>query len=103
MMSVLLKLMIVIIHALTLMVVMCVIVMLDMYLILMDQPVLVSIMIYYYKYNDHVDENECSSNNGGCEHSCNNTVGSYNCYCINGYILDDDGLGCSGIIHLNKY
>ena len=45
MMSVLLKLMIVIIHALTLMVVMCVIVMLDMYLILMDQTVLVSIVI----------------------------------------------------------
>ena len=43
-MSVLLKLMIVIIHALTLMVVMCVIVMLDMYLILMDQPVLVSVL-----------------------------------------------------------
>ena len=51
-MSVLLKLMIVIIHALTLMVVMCVIVMLDMYLILMDQPVLVSIimniLLYHY-------------------------------------------------------
>ena len=43
-MSVLLKLMIVIIHALTLMVVMCVIVMLDMYLILMDQPALVSVL-----------------------------------------------------------
>ena len=43
-MNVLLKLMIVIIHALTLMVVMCVIVMLDMYLILMDQPALVSVL-----------------------------------------------------------
>ena len=48
----------------------------------------------------HVDENECSSNNGGCAHSCQNTIGSYNCYCINGHILDDDGLGCSGFIRI---
>ena len=44
MMNVHLKLMIVSIHAITLMVVMCVIVMLDMYLILMDQPALVSVL-----------------------------------------------------------
>ena len=43
-MNVLVTQMIVIIRALTLLVVTCVIVMLDMYLILMDQPVLVSIM-----------------------------------------------------------
>ena len=48
----------------------------------------------------HVDDNECSTNSGGCEHRCNNTVGSYKCYCITGYTLDDDGLGCSGIISI---
>ena len=41
-----------------------------------------------------VDINECNVNNGGCEHTCTNTVGSYNCSCNTGYQLN---LGhCSG-------
>ena len=41
-----------------------------------------------------VDINECNVNNGGCEHSCTNTVGSYTCSCNTGYQLN---LGhCSG-------
>ena len=105
MMNVHLKLMIVSIHAITLMVVMCVIVMLDMYLILMDQPALVSVLsnLLLVIIIIIIDDDECSRNNGGCEHLCNNTDGSYNCYCINGHVLDDDGLGCSGIIHSYKY
>ena len=43
------------------------------------------------------DTNECNSNNGGCDHSCINEVGSFHCECNDGYVLDDDGLGCSGI------
>ncbi|CAH1276341.1 NOTCH2, partial [Branchiostoma lanceolatum] len=31
------------------------------------------------------DYNECSRNNGGCEHNCVNTVGSYRCSCRDGY------------------
>ena len=27
---------------------------------------------------------------------CNNTEGSYECYCRNGHILDNDGHSCSG-------
>ena len=45
----------------------------------------------------YVDDDECSRNNGGCEQTCNNTVGSYTCECLKGYILDDDDHGCSGI------
>ena len=40
----------------------------------------------------HCDDiNECSSQNGGCDHACVNTPGSYSCGCHDGYFLDDDG------------
>lgn len=31
--------------------------------------------------------NECSVNNGGCEHGCENTVGGFECFCRPGYKL----------------
>lgn len=34
------------------------------------------------------DINECSVNNGGCNHRCVNTVGSFHCECNSGYRLD---------------
>ena len=42
------------------------------------------------------DSNECNTANGGCEHSCTNTIGSYTCSCNTGYQLDENGLNCSG-------
>ncbi|XP_030636570.1 growth arrest-specific protein 6 [Chanos chanos] len=33
------------------------------------------------------DVNECSKRNGGCDHECNNTMGSYRCSCYQGYKL----------------
>ena len=42
-----------------------------------------------------IDNNECSTGNGGCEHNCTNTPGSYNCSCANGYSLNGDHHGCS--------
>ena len=50
-----------------------------------------------------IDDDECSRNNGGCNQTCFNTEGSYNCTCISGYSLDDDGLGCSGIVNDFNY
>ena len=44
-----------------------------------------------------VDVDECTTNNGGCDQNCHNTVGSYYCTCNIGYLLDDDEHGCSGI------
>ena len=44
-----------------------------------------------------IDDDECSRNNGGCNQTCVNTEGSYNCTCISGYSLDDDEHGCSGM------
>ena len=48
-----------------------------------------------------LDANECASNNGGCNHTCNNTDGSFVCSCDSGYTLDSDKLGCLGISKTN--
>ncbi|XP_071494914.1 sushi, von Willebrand factor type A, EGF and pentraxin domain-containing protein 1-like [Diadema antillarum] len=37
---------------------------------------------------------ECLADNGGCEHSCKNTAGSFQCSCREGYALQDDGKTC---------
>ena len=42
------------------------------------------------------DVNECDTNNGGCDHSCTNTQGSFECSCDEGYILDSDDFSCLG-------
>ena len=44
-----------------------------------------------------VDVDECALDNGFCEHSCNNTIGSYHCTCNDGFILLEDDRGCTGI------
>ncbi|CAH1781849.1 unnamed protein product, partial [Owenia fusiformis] len=38
-----------------------------------------------------------ASNNGGCDHTCSNTEGSYECSCNIGYALEDDNHGCKDI------
>jgi O-glycosyl hydrolase len=43
------------------------------------------------------DENECLVNQGGCSQECNNTEGSFNCYCRNGYNMQANGVNCTGI------
>jgi len=42
------------------------------------------------------DVDECEINNGGCQQRCNNSVGSYNCYCDDGFVLASDGKICNG-------
>ena len=44
----------------------------------------------------NVDINECMTDNGGCTHNCNNTAGSYQCYCEDGYKLNSDDHTCDG-------
>ncbi|XP_066300018.1 signal peptide, CUB and EGF-like domain-containing protein 1 [Branchiostoma lanceolatum] len=43
------------------------------------------------------DIDECSSENGGCEHSCTNTAGSYHCSCSDGYALTSNGHNCTDV------
>jgi len=47
------------------------------------------------------DKNECSVNNGGCEHRCENTQGSYRCECHPGYRLHPNKYDCVGEFHWN--
>jgi hypothetical protein len=50
--------------------------------------------------NLFVDVDECTNanygENGGCEHHCQNAVGSYSCSCRSGYGLNNDGRRCDG-------
>ena len=42
------------------------------------------------------DVNECDTDNGGCEHTCLNFDGRYDCECDNGFLLAADRKSCSG-------
>lgn len=42
------------------------------------------------------DINECAVNNGGCQQTCVNTVGSYFCRCASNYTLHINGRDCVG-------
>ena len=37
---------------------------------------------------------ECSEDNGGCQHTCLNTPGGHGCGCWDGFTLADDDLSC---------
>ena len=43
------------------------------------------------------DIDECYEDTHGCSHYCNNTIGSYFCYCLPGYELDADSHSCNGM------
>ncbi|XP_063863050.1 multiple epidermal growth factor-like domains protein 6 isoform X9 [Scylla paramamosain] len=52
------------------------------------------------EHSQHMQEenrDECQVNNGGCEHSCKNTVGSFMCCCSPGYRLRRDGRTCQDV------
>ncbi|XP_036384495.1 bone morphogenetic protein 1-like isoform X1 [Megalops cyprinoides] len=40
------------------------------------------------------DKDECSKENGGCQHECVNTYGSYSCQCRSGFVLHDNRHDC---------
>lgn len=43
------------------------------------------------------DINECLANNGGCQQTCNNLPGTYECECVAGYVLASDHVSCSDL------
>ena len=44
----------------------------------------------------YIDIDECTDDNGGCQHICNNTGGSYYCSCNPGYSVNLDQQNCTG-------
>ena len=70
--------------------------------IFMDIFILVNCQYQTYstfiKYNflPFTDVNECQVKNGGCEHLCVNTAGSFYCTCKAGYTIDFDNTTCYG-------
>ena len=42
------------------------------------------------------DINECLSNNGGCDQTCTNSIGSYSCSCNIGFVLAPNEHSCYG-------
>lgn len=40
------------------------------------------------------DKDECAVSNGGCQHICKNTIGSYICSCHNGFTLHENKHDC---------
>ncbi|CAH1271521.1 FCGBP [Branchiostoma lanceolatum] len=47
------------------------------------------------------DVDECDTGNGGCDHTCSNTDGSYDCSCNTGYSLNADGHACDDVDECN--
>lgn len=45
------------------------------------------------------DVDECDIGNGGCDHDCQNSPGSYSCTCDDGYVLHNDQRTCVGEQH----
>ncbi|NXR44999.1 BMP1 protein, partial [Hippolais icterina] len=47
-----------------------------------------------FAVNFFKDKDECSKNNGGCQHECLNSFGSYECQCRSGFVLHDNKHDC---------
>ncbi|XP_061626608.1 dorsal-ventral patterning tolloid-like protein 1 isoform X5 [Phyllopteryx taeniolatus] len=47
-----------------------------------------------FKAHFFSDKDECSKDNGGCQHECVNTVGSYVCQCRHGFVLHENKHDC---------
>ena len=54
-----------------------------------------NIIMYIFTKLQCLDVNECARDHG-CHHLCNNTDGSFHCYCNPGYMLHSNGINCTG-------
>ena len=58
---------------------------------------LLNVLRKYVLIPCYSDINECSTSNGGCQHTCVNTAGSYQCQCRSGYTLSSNIQSCDGM------
>ena len=49
---------------------------------------------FFFFFSADIDE--CTEPAHGCSQLCNNTLGSYNCFCLKGYLLEKDNKTCVG-------
>ncbi|EGC34621.1 hypothetical protein DICPUDRAFT_34701, partial [Dictyostelium purpureum] len=52
---------------------------------------------FFFIIKTKIDINECATSNGGCAHTCTNSIGSFVCSCDAGYTLNSDKKGCTDI------
>ena len=55
-----------------------------------------SICIHEYIFT-FVDVDECSDGTHNCFQTCTNSIGSYTCGCNTGFLLETNGITCSGM------
>lgn len=60
-----------------------------------SKPVLIASMHYVLSF--FLDYNECEEQppQHGCEHVCENDIGSFHCECFIGFFLNEDGKTCA--------
>ena len=64
-----------------------------------DQNSIVNEVIDHTFLNADVDE--CAEDTSGCSQQCNNTIGSFECSCTDGYRLGFDRKTCHGMYVLH--
>lgn len=53
--------------------------------------------LFFANHFSVTDIDECQASNGGCDHFCKNTVGSFDCSCKKGFKLLTDEKSCQGM------
>ena len=85
------------IHVTTRLEVSTALVMMDIYYRVMEVVMVSQFLLEHCKNNDILlDVNECETSNGGCAHTCHNTIGTYYCACNSGYYVSSNGHSCLG-------
>ena len=46
--------------------------------------------------NITLDTNQCTTDNGGCDHTCTDFIPGHECSCDDGYVLGSDRKTCNG-------
>lgn len=54
--------------------------------------------VLHYRGIFILDVDECESPTNLCNQLCTNTMGSFNCSCLSGYVTGDDRFTCQGIV-----
>lgn len=60
-------------------------------------------MVHIFSKTNLADEDQCSQNNGGCQHICVNAIPGHNCSCNPGHTLNEDGFKCDGKVNISTY